>query len=243
MFDKLIDFCIERWPEITAIVLSSMVLCLITWKASKYHSSIESMKKKINDLPCDSHDKQLDDLKAMKKTINELPCDRHEKQLDELRESNKIITSMHGLVVEISRWITKKDKSMIEKLIAKGSPYIITNIGFQLLRKSGGKKIIDDNLDFFINEIESLDPKIPYDVEEFAINIIFKNTGSDKFNPIKNFIYYSPETVVMNDLETNEEMEIRLSMPGLLNVMGIYLRDKYMDKHPELKESKELEYQ
>jgi hypothetical protein len=74
-----------------------------------------------------------------------------------------------------------------------------------MLEESGAKAVIDDNLDFFIGELESIDPKTPYDPEH------------------------------------GENRTIELSFPGLLNVMGVYLRDIYMQKHPGIEKTAETE--
>ena len=217
MINKLIDFCLEKWPLITVAVILLAVFAWIVWRISKYYHSVEAMREKVN----------------------RLPCENYANRLNELKEQTRIVSSTHELVVEISRWIARKDKNMIDVLISKSSPYVITQIGFRILDESGGRKIIDDNLDFFIAELEKLNPDTPYDVEDRSVSILFKNVGSEMFKPLKNYIYYSPDKLEVPDPETNGNREVLLSLPGVLNVMGIYLRDKYMNKHPEIEQMTE----
>jgi len=212
MIDTLIAFCADRWPEITAMVAFVIVAFFAAWKFSKYHSSIEETKKKVNSLPCETHKTQLDKIESLK----------------------SIVSSTNEIVIEISKWIAGKDKKMIDTLMQKRSPYTITNIGHQVLEKSGGKKVIDNNLDFFINELEILNLKTPYDIEDKSTSIIFGNLSNEMFNDIKNFIYYSPEKIEMTDPDTSEKRNIEITLSAILNVMGVYLRDKYFEKHPEI---------
>jgi hypothetical protein len=58
--------------------------------------------------------------------------------------------------------------------------------------------------------------------------------GNDIFNPVKNYIYYSPDKIERYDPEHGENRMIELSLPALLNVMGVYLRDIYIQRHPEI---------
>ena len=205
-------YLLERWPAITIAVLVILLVILVTWKVACYYHKIESARKKVESAP----------------------CQEHEKKLDKLEESNKIIAATHDIVIEIGRWISKRDKKMIDLFVSKGSPYLITNIGFQLLEMSGGKKVIDNNLEFFIHEIRELNPKTPYDAEDYAFSVVLKNIGNEIFNPVKNFIYYSPEKIEMHDPDANLKIEVHISMEGILNVMSIYLRDKYIEENPTI---------
>jgi hypothetical protein len=221
MIDKLIDFCIDKWPGITILVIIAAIIFWLAWQLSKYYTIIEDTKKKVNGLPCEKHHIQL-------AGINEL---------------KDIVSSTNGVVVEMSRWIARKDKSMIDTFIRKNSPYTITGIGRQLLEESGAKKTIDNHIDFFIKELEAINPKTPYDVEDQSMSLVFRNMSNEIFGPVKNFIYYAPDKLECTDPDTGQTREIEISYPALLNVMGIYLRDQYMKKHPEIENMPELKPQ
>jgi hypothetical protein len=117
---------------------------------------------------------------------------------------------------------------MISSLSAKLSPRLLTEPGKGLLNRSKGKECIDNNLAFFISKIDERNPPTPFDVEAIAHDVILKNTRESMFNDIKNYVYYAPEK------ETVEGVEVDISLPLITFVMGIYLRDKYLDRHPEL---------
>jgi hypothetical protein len=236
MIDIFIDYCIHNWPNITIGIIAICLISIASWKASKYHSGIEEAKNKVNNLPCTDHALQLKEIESLEKEVqnkvNNLPCTDHASQLKKIESLEKTSSSTNDIVVEMSRWIVGKDKSMIGTLIKKNSPYTITRVGMEMLEESGAKTVIDDNIDYFIRELESIDPKTPYDVEDQSINLVFRNMGNEIFNPVKNYIYYSPDKIERYDPENGENQTIELSLPGLLNVMGVYLRDIYMQRHP-----------
>jgi hypothetical protein len=241
MIDTFIDYCIDNWPNITIGILVIYLISIVVWKAAKYHSNIEEAKNKVNNLPCTDHALQLREIESLEKEIknkvNNLPCADHALQLKEIESLKQISSSTNDIVVAMSRWIAGKDKSMIDTFIKKNSPYTITVMGLEMLEESGAKAAIDDNIDYFIGELEAIDPKTPYDVENQSINLVFRNMGNEIFNPVKNYIYYSPETIERYDAEQGKNRTIELSLPGLLNVMGVYVRDLYMQRHPEIEDA------
>jgi len=149
--------------------------------------------------------------KKTEEKVNNLPCQTHEDKIS-----------------KISTWVMQKDKTMIPPLSAKISPRRLTRVGTELLEISGGKRCIDENVDFFISEISRTNPMTPYDVEERALSTLQWNSDKSMFNHIKNYIYYSPEFV---DL-FGEKIEV--SIFPIMYVMSLYLRDLYLEKHPEL---------
>ena len=126
-------------------------------------------------------------------------------------------------------WIMKKDKSMIETFSAKHSPRRLTEMGEKVLNESGGKRCIDENLNFFMSELEKNHPRTPYDVEEQSQNVVMRNTRLKIFDDIKRYLYETPEVVKTED----GEEEISIFIIG--HVMGIYLRDIYLKAHPDVK--------
>lgn len=97
------------------------------------------------------------------------------------------------------------------------------------------KKAIDGNLDFLIKELEKISPKTAFDVEDQAYSVLFKNMGHDLFNEVKNFIYYSPEIIEVTNPCDGNKSQVKISLQTLIRLMGIYLRDKYLEKHTEIK--------
>lgn len=103
------------------------------------------------------------------------------------------------------------------------SPLELTKLGEDILNITGGKKYVDDHLDYLIDKIKQEDLKSPLDIQNYTEILLFKEENSDNFIAIKNYIYNNPkfkDTIV----------DIAL----VINVMRIYLRDKYFEKNPEL---------
>jgi hypothetical protein len=208
MIETILSFFSEYYPQLGI----ALIVGFIAWRLSKYHSSIEETKKKVDNLPCEKNGKDLLDLKGMKDTV----------------------VSTNDAVIEISNWIMRRDSKMIGAFAKKHSPMVLVPAGEELLEVSCGKNTIDNNLDFFINLIDECNPQIAYDVEETAYKVIFKNTANSIFNCIKDYIYYSPE-----EIELNGEMK-KISLSSIIFVMSIYLRDKYLEIHPEIEKRFEL---
>ena len=128
----------------------------------------------------------------------------------------------------------KKDKLMIPKLAARQSPLRLTPAGKTLLEVSGGKRCIDENLDFFVSELRDANPMTPFDVEERALGVVMRSKRQPMFSPIKNYIYYSPEMVELSG------EKIELSIFSIAFVMSLYLRDLYLELHPEVIQENEI---
>lgn len=149
-------------------------------------------------------------------------------------ELQRIVSSTNDMVVEINKWLMKFDNDMIDKLAKKASPLKMTPLGEVLFEKSSAKKTIDNNIDFLIKELEDINPQTAYDVEEEALSYLLRNMGNEIFTDIKQFLYYSPDTIQLKDPVSGEEKDVRLSMQSIIKLMSIYLRDLYLKKHPNI---------
>lgn len=54
------------------------------------------------------------------------------------------------------------------------------------------------------------------------------------FTDIKQFIYYSPDTIELLDPASNTNKAVKLSMQSIVKLMSIYLRDIYLSKHSDI---------
>lgn len=200
----------------------------------------------LEGLPCDRNGSNLRDMigevEKLGEKINKLPCDKHHEDISKSNANfdnmNQIVLSTNEMVSEISKWVMKMDNGMIDTLAKKASPLKMTPIGEVLFEKSLSKKAIDENIDFLIKELEGIAPKTAFDVEDQAYSVLFKNIGHDLFNEVKNFIYYSPETIELIDPSDGEKEQIKISLQTLIRLMGIYLRDKYLERHTEIENNK-----
>ncbi len=213
MGNAVITWFLSNAPEMGIIIIIIVATAYISWRLSRYYSKMEDVRNKVNDLPCE----------AMKQEIKEI------KNLSE------VVQSINDMLLEIRKCIIRMDNSTIDVLVKKFSPLKMTAIGEILFQKSYAKDVINDNLDFFIQEIEKTHPQTAYDVENESLNVLFVNQNKEIFNKIKQYIYYEKEYLTIEDPDTHEKVEIKLSLMNIIKLMGIYLRDCYLARHPDIK--------
>jgi hypothetical protein len=115
--------------------------------------------------------------------------------------------------------------------ISKG-PIQLSELGERILIAIGGREFIDNNLALLVKEMDIQGIKTALDAQTYAPIIISKISNQDSFNGIKNYAFKNPFYKEKNS--SGEEISIPLDMGTITNIMGIYLRDKYLEKHPSL---------
>lgn len=239
--EAVVSYLLGVSPWMAAMVIVSIAI----WKLSKYHSKLEEANKKMDNLPCEDYrrniesaDRKFEKLEEWAQKIGNLPCEKHHDELLKRKvshdELNKTVKSTNEMVTTISKWIMKLDNKMIDALAQKASPLKITPIGEILFEQSHAKRAVDENLEFLLSELDEYNPKTAFDVEDKAWSVLFRNIGHDMFTDIKQYIYYAPETIKIKDPITQKEEDVQLSIQSIIKLMGIYLRDKYLEKYPEI---------
>ena len=107
------------------------------------------------------------------------------------------------------------------ELYSNQSPLEINPKGMEIIEKIGFKKVIENNSNILFKIVDELEPKSALDVESICIGII-RYLMSDK----KNNIFKEVEDFLYNNPTYNN--------PEYFKTGGLYLRDKYLEKHPEL---------
>ncbi len=209
--NAVLSFLLDNAPWLALIVIVGFVAWRLSWRLSKYHSSLEETKKRINELPCTNHG---DALTSVSSRLG-------------------ILDTIGEQVQEISKWVMKFDPNAIDVLVRKHSPRVMTEIGRSLFINSGASSVLEENLDSFITKLEALNPQTPFDVEDRSLSVLLGSISDPIFNSIKNYIYYGPESVRMKD-ENGHEVEVKLSLLSIIRLMGLELRDKYLERHPEV---------
>lgn len=194
-----------------------------------------AFKSGINSQRLDSLE---DSHKEVKESISNLPCSEHKNNISKFdlryKELQQTIVSTNCIVTEINKWIIKLDSGMVDKLVRKASPLKMTGLGEALFIASGADIALKNNLDSLIKEIEEINPKTAYDVENESLNILLRNMGSPMFDPIKKYLYYSPENIKLKDPEDGCMKEISISIHHIAKLMSINLRDAYLKKHNDI---------
>ena len=192
MYESILNWFLKHYPHLCILIV---LVFLAIWSTYKILSVYYRHFKPIK--------KDVFDLKEDNQTL----------------KSNFIDIKMSLKIIET--YLMTKDKSAAS-LLKSQSPYSLSDLGWEVLKISGAEKVLNDYLDFFISEIEKENPLTALDVESKANEILLKNSDSDKFNAIKNFIYNNPKY-----------KDSDMSIPTVVFAMSIYLRDKYFVKHPE----------
>jgi hypothetical protein len=200
--ETILSFFSSHYPTIGIIT----VVAFIVYKATLYHVSIQSTRKKVEKLPCDHHQRAIDDVeKALLKKMEKLPCDYHQRA-----------------IVNIEKTLLSKKRFKAQLTVAQ-SPRKLSELGHGLYQKSGMQTVLDDNMPHFIEKIENINPTSALDVEDMAYSVLFNSTSESIFKPVKDWLFNNP---VFNELD--------IDMSAICYVASIELRDAYLGKHPEM---------
>jgi len=142
------------------------------------------------------------------------------KKIDDKLEPT--LVKINSTLDRISRYIITKD-SLDPAFFSTSSPVELNELAKELLDKSGGKAFVDNTLDFLISKIEERNPKSILDIQQLAVSVIFDLVDTEAFSKIKDFVYQNPKY-------QSQDVDI----PVIINIIALYLRDKYFEKHPEL---------
>ena len=216
--DIVIKYISDNYPQL----LVYLFVGSIAWMLAKYHFSIQATRKKVDGLPCDSHSALLNlHTEKLDKIGNILAnvCNalaKFEAKFDAIDAKME----NHGSVLS-SICTALVNKKMLDpaSVFRKLSPYRLTEVGENYLVSSGGKECIDSNLDFFISELEKSNPTTALDVETNSYKLLLFSSEKPFFKRIKDYIFLDPDGMPF----------ITAAM-----IMSIYLRDKYLEVHPEL---------
>ncbi|MDR1919674.1 MAG: hypothetical protein LBQ65_08530 [Tannerellaceae bacterium] len=222
MWDTIIQYLVDNSSAGIWLLIGGVV----AWFVSDIIHRIKKAEEKIEKLPLPEHFLELkNEMKDIRRTMD-----------DFIQSVKDYIRSNDERLNEMSAWIMKTDVSMIDTL-KRYSPLSMTPAGKILFEQMPARKLVDDNLEYLIKEIEERDPATPYDVEEIALRVMIRNINHPMYNELKNYIYYSPETISIKDPETNKEKNVAINMNVAMRLMSIYLRDLYLEAHAGLTQS------
>jgi len=213
--DTIFTYISEHYPTIGLIIAAVAIVGFVVYKATMYHVSIQRTREKVDELPCSVHatllNSHIEKLDRIGNILDKI--DAKFDAIDTKFEAHKDV--LVGICVALG------NKKMLDPVTAlkKLSPYTLTVEGEKQLVASGGKACIDANLEYFLSELEKRNPQNALDVETEAIDVIWGGSRKPFFNDIKNYIFLDPEGI---------------SLLTTITAMGIYLRDKYFEIHPEL---------
>ena len=136
-----------------------------------------------------------------------------------------LLTKIHSTSDRIARYIITRDELDPAFFSAK-SPVELSDLAREVLEKSSAKSFVDNDIDFLTLKIDERNPKSSLDIQQLAISVIFELVDTEAFSKIKDFIYQNPKYKGEN-----------IGLLTMINIIALYLRDKYFEKHPGLKEN------
>jgi hypothetical protein len=210
MWSDVFKFILEKSPIIAAFIV---VIAFTTWVCRKYFKTIGRIKK------------------------TEDQCNKCETTVFPNLHTHisNIDTSLNGIRMSINAltvYLKSNDPNIDVSLFVKYSPIELSEFGKAILRDIGGKKVIDENTGTFLVEMEKQQFKTGLDAHTFAINMIMNMFNNDIFIPVKNYIFNNPNYKYKT--KDGKELEYHLDINDAYTILGIYLRDKFFESHPDL---------
>lgn len=206
MFEEALKLVGEHYPKLI-IVISAIAA---TWVIAKFYYHWVNRLKKAED-ECKKIDAHLT------------------PQLASISSSlNTLNGSFNSLIV----YLKSKDGKMETSLFISKSPIQLTELGKRILVTIGGENFVNENVDELITNMDAEGIKTALDCQTYAPIVISKISNHASFNKIKDYAFKNP--YYKENLEDGQEITVPLDMGTISNIMGIYLRDQYLKRHPEL---------
>ncbi|BDQ11693.1 hypothetical protein [Sediminibacterium sp. TEGAF015] len=206
MFEEALKLIGQHYPQLVITIIA----VIVTWLFAKFYNNSMNRLKKV-EAECQKIDRHLT------------------PQLESISSSlNTLNGSFNSLIV----YLKSKDGKMETSLFISKSPIQLTELGKKILVTIGGEDFVNKNLNELITNMDAEGIKTALDCQTFAPIVISKISNHASFNKIKDYAFKNP--YYKEKLEDGQEITIPLDMGTISNIMGIYLRDKYLERHPEL---------
>lgn len=120
----------------------------------------------------------------------------------------------------VTDFLTRTNENFDASELKGYSPLTLTPEGEDSIKRLGFDVVFAKNKADFFDYIDGEKPKLKYDVEIAAIRSIFIFYDKEYMKFLKIFFYNTPKRNIENTAPT----------------LGVYIRDKYLAEHPEIKE-------
>lgn len=125
-------------------------------------------------------------------------------------------------LVEIYSILGYKYPKKRESFLQKNSPHKLTELGQKICNEIQGEKFLSDNRATLFEYIDEHKPQTRLDVEELAVQALFRQTSKPVFNYIKDYVYEAPAYK-----DVDGEMS-ELTIGDICFILSIPLRDMYL---------------
>jgi len=209
MWEAIFKFINDNYPVVGLLIIAVSIALYIN---NKYHHWAGRVKK--NEEDC----RKIDSVIA--------------PQLTSISGSvSSLNTNFKVLVTHLQSKVTAFDV----QLFMSQSPISLTPLGWEVLRVVDGAKYIDDNETELLNEMDLQGVKTALDTQTIAPIVITKISANNNFKHIKDYLFNNPNYKSKDYKDKDgQPLVVALDMNKIAHVMGVYLRDKYLRKHPEL---------
>lgn len=202
MIEKIFSYILEHFPFVGLAIGLIAITTLITIQAIKLLDRIKKVEKSTH-----------------KSDHEVLP--RLDKKLDKIGDTLiGFKVSFAGLV----SYLSAKDVEMDASLYVIQSPVKLSELGFKLLSEYRGKEYVDSNITSLLAALKERDLATALDVENQSITTILEFSETTGFSEIKNYLYFHPAYTVRNT-------QYAFPLATLARIMGIYLRDIYLEQY------------
>lgn len=137
--------------------------------------------------------------------------DRLEKTMATVKDNIKVISNA---------LISSTEIEFDGTLLKSYSPLTLTPEGLQYLKNVKFIEIFEQQPQSFLSYIDQNGPKTKYDVEQLAVQAVLLHADEAMMQPIKVYLYNNPKD----------------SLQSFAKVAGVYVRDQYLEQHPEITE-------
>jgi len=206
MFESVLKWISENYPTLGVVIVIVVIAVYLTTIANRWRAKIKK---------------------------SEEDCKKIEGQLmPQITGINTALTSLsgsfRGLVIHLQ---AKKVLSDTGLFMSK-SPIRLTDLGREILSVIGGKEYVEKNVESLIKAMDAEGIKSALDTQTIAPIVITKISENNDFKHIKDYAFNNPLYHGKN--AAGADAQIAIDMDTISMVMGIYLRDKYLERHPEL---------
>jgi hypothetical protein len=234
--NAIIAYILEKSPIIATLLLLIAAVTFIVWTVSKFYHRVRDVEKAVGSL-----EKSVDTrFTSLEKSVDDLRMGllkfEHMVELGfaNMKVLEDKIPPIENKLNFVCAWIMGKDASAIEPLTLGGShpnysvahsPRTVNERGLQLYEQSGAKTVLEKNIERYLAQLATYNSPSAFDAEDNAYTVIYLNSSSKDFLPIKHYLF------------NNAEFDGKpADMRSICFVMSIPLRDEYLKRHPELLE-------
>lgn len=141
-----------------------------------------------------------------------LKLGRYAQMVEDLRtrtdNSEKEVKELTKQLTACATKIDERTQSAASSLVKRKSPISLSEMGEDLLKKSGADKFVLENQSELVEKIRKENPSTAYDVQEAAKRVVSSLVDDEKVIPLKNYAF-------------KEGLELN----NIFLVTAIYLRD------------------